>query len=546
MKKKSFRKKIKHRRTKKKYGGMDVSPIYPSGLRLENKSRSTLKPLPSSSVSSLTRKTVPAEKVDSWEKTVNLNPGTIVYNEKTSIWLMLRNTYDMNARKHEWALIKEQCLDRFNNKPCKILNSVFSRYKVSDDIKIHNTICGLLYIVGILTEKLKYKCNLVIKGGLAIQLSISDISKIREDADTTLDEYYDILDNYSTKDIDLLLLPTNTETKLGRDGVYYAKQISSMIMWIFSGISPKKNTNAQKPTAQSTSLNTEPVAGQPAEETLPYRLSLLDLSKKTVPEEQIVKLSMVTNKGFVAAMDININLPKEQQLYSPITSIEQIWQDFITINYDADTPDKEKVRDDFTKTGYFSESLDGSSVIYIPLNLKLLRVSTDALIFDRIYHLYKFKIMPLNKMRVIKEKIDIEQNNEKKDRLWDELSELNTSMHVAGNIYLSSIKRSLNVLIAADIIRKKTREGVIITKQDIFDIYLQNFVEKYNVPLTPEEIDALDINGMRDITRIYNMNLTPQQFELLDNSTMKELVVAHNISFSPEQKKILVDFLFTA
>jgi hypothetical protein len=147
-----------------------------------------------------------------------------------------------------------------------------------DDTKKRNTMYLLIFIISMLSVMLKDKCKIIIKGGLAVLFAVSSHQEHIP---------------YSTKDIDLLIQPLD-----GNDGLFHARFIGNMIMWIFDGIDERRFN----------------------------KLSLLDESAREMQEKQLLKISMINDTGpghgkFTAAIDINIHLPDDKRFYWPDENI---------------------------------------------------------------------------------------------------------------------------------------------------------------------------------------------------------------------------------
>lgn len=353
-----------------------------------------------------------------WEKNVRKNPGNYVFGED-SIWTKL-NTYlppdfsgtdeQINAKKkEELKLLKYLCISDDYDK-CEIIKQMIPRYKTGHmDEKKHKTICVLLFIISFFTVILKDNCKIIIKGGFAVEAAISKIPETNDDP--SLEEYFKIINDYSTNDIDLLIVPIDGQTPL-----YYAQQITNLIMWLISG-------------------NNQSI----------YRLSVLDKSMEENPLQQIIKLAIDETYNdqhkYTAVMDINFNVNNEIFYIPNPIPLFYIQNIFIT--------------------PFGSQRTNETRVIHLALEV----VSSYSLALDRMYHLILYKFPTI----VNKEKIDaLRYSTLDPEYAREEIARL-SMIDYSNSKYIASIEKSLRVLFAASCILRK---GENKSKSEIFDSYL--------------------------------------------------------------------------
>ena len=339
----------------------------------------------------------------------------LIFNERFSIWRQM-------MPQPELELLKLNLLRLINNRICKNITDNFNFFNSNLDGKKINTECYLLIIIGVLSNLLKPYCKLIIKGGLAVQLSLTKLFKENdisdedafnimtknEDTQTTLshlfkfnskhDEEDEVLTlAYSTNDIDLLIEP------LSGTGDYYALEIENMLMWIFQEIN-SSNENL-------------------------HILSTQDKTKEIEPSKRLLKVSIsepsdARKPKFTAVMDINITLP-EPAYYMPVSN----------------------------------ESFELKNGLHGEFNF----VSVDPLIMDRLSHIIKYKGTVSEMVSTIPSLVGATK-----------LSDI-----FGGHPdfkYLTSVHRSLNALIdgllIVEIIKKENIKPLVEIKDDILNEYV--------------------------------------------------------------------------
>jgi hypothetical protein len=363
---------------------------------------------------------------NSWEKSVKKNPDDFILNED-SIWTKL-DTYlppdftgtdeEIVAKRNvELNLLKTLCFSNDHDK-CEIIKKMIPRYKTGHaDSKKNNTICVLLFIISLLTVILKDNCRIIIKGGFAVEAAISKIPET-ENNDPALEEHFKTINAYSTNDIDILIVP-----KDGQSPLYYAQQITNMIMWIFNGHNSKI-----------------------------HKLSVLDKSMEVNPLQQIIKLSIDEKDGrlykYTAVMDINFNV-NDENFYLPNGTPIFHTQ---TIVVDKDTKE--------------------SRIIHLALEV----VSSHSLVLDRMFHLILYKYPAIAN----KEKLDmliesLGNGTVDPDYANDEIYRLST-VDPFNSKYIASVEKSLKVLLAASCILRKDEKK---SKKEIFDAFLKLIKKTY-------------------------------------------------------------------
>lgn len=361
----------------------------------------------------------------SWEKSVKKDPDSYIFNED-SIWTKL-DTYlppdftgtdeEIVAKRNvELNLLKTLCFSNDHDK-CEMIKQMIPRYKTGHaDSKKNNTVCVLLFIISILTVILKDNCRIILKGGIAVEAAISKIPETNDDP--ALEEYFKTINAYSTNDIDILIVP-----KDGQSPLYYAQQITNMIMWILNGHNSKI-----------------------------HKLSLLDKSMEVNPLQQIIKLSIDEKDGrshkYTAVMDINFNV-NDENFYLP-NQTPIFHAQTIVVNKDT------------------KESRN--------LQLALEVVSSHSLVLDRMFHLILYKYPAIAN----KEKLDLlleslGNGTIDTDYANDQIYRLST-VDPLNSKYISSVEKSLKVLLAASCILRK---GEKKSKKEIFDAFLKLIKKTY-------------------------------------------------------------------
>jgi hypothetical protein len=270
---------------------------------------------------------------------------------------------------------------------------------------------------------LKTHCKLLIKGGLAVQLSLTQLFK---DNDITEDDIFELLKKdtsaqeelynlfkfnskhneeddilslvYSTNDIDLLVQPIND-----RPPEYYAKQIANMLLWIFEEINDS-----------SENLHV---------------LSTQDKTTEVDPSKKLIKISMAESMGgkkkkYTAIIDINITLP-DTRYYEPLLN----------------------------ETIHLGNGLNGA------FNF----TSIQPLIIDRISHIIKYKNTVTEMVNTI-----------------PSLTGATKISDIFGGHpdfkYLNSVNRSINALIEGllivEVLKKNNRKPLAEIKTDILNGYI--------------------------------------------------------------------------
>jgi hypothetical protein len=237
--------------------------------------------------------------------------GELIFKGR-SIWMLLSSPDKIEE-------LKTNILNLVNNGICRTITDRFNLFNSALDGKKINTECLLLIIISILANILKPQCAVIIKGGLAVQLSISSLFKqhnitdddilalLKKDTETQSElsnifkfknkhdeEDHIITSVYTTNDIDILIQPNDPNAPKGMSK-YYATQLSNMISWLFEEVT--------------------------AENEYIHVLSVQDKTAAAEPSKQLVKISMAESIGgkkpkYTAIIDININLP-DKMYYSP-------------------------------------------------------------------------------------------------------------------------------------------------------------------------------------------------------------------------------------
>jgi hypothetical protein len=237
--------------------------------------------------------------------------GELIFKDR-SIWMLLSSPDKIEA-------LKTNILNLANNHVCRNITNRFNLFNSTLEAKKINTECLLLVIISIMADILKPQCALIIKGGLAVQFSISSLFKqhnirdddilalLKRDTDTQRelsnlfkfnskhDEEDDIITSvYTTNDIDLLIQPNDVNAPKGMPK-YYATQVSNMLSWIFEDITD-------------------------ADENI-HVLSVQDKTAESEPSKQLIKVAIAESIGgkkpkYTAVIDINVNLP-DKMYYTP-------------------------------------------------------------------------------------------------------------------------------------------------------------------------------------------------------------------------------------
>lgn len=341
------------------------------------------------------------------------------FSQPVSIWILTK-TLD------KLQILKSNIVQLVNNQICSNIVKKFDLFNASTDSKKINTECFLLVIISILADMLKSHCEIIIKGGLAVQFSLATLFKnnnitdesiyslmktndVREELSNLFktnksyaadEEMIDIV--YTTNDIDILINPKNKN----EEPYYYAKQISDMLVWLFEDI---KEDNE-----------------------FIHVISVLDKTNAITPSEQIIKISMTEKSKrpkYTAIVDININLPDEKY-YKP-TNIVSI-----------DVP-------------VANTTLKG---VFIFVDIK-------PLMLDRLHHIIHYR-------DTVEEIINATKQITGDTKISD-IFKTNPNFK-----YLMSNYRSTNALIEGQLIveiTKKPQDTINNMKKNILNEYLENF-----------------------------------------------------------------------
>lgn len=224
-------------------------------------------------------------------------------------WLAYFNGDFEKMKKFKLMILKMTEITRLSSPYfCNDLQQKIPAFDVTQyaiDYGYKPTICFVTLLLSYLSSLLEYTCTLLVKGGRAVQLALSNTKRY----DPIFKKKYiptTLIRKYPSNDMDILILPEKTERPQHQDSQLLALRIGEFIDWLTT-------LKQQEVTQDFFSLIHLPKVKFPVE------------SNPEIPKEgSIIKLSIrMMDRGYVAVSDIGYITSEHTNIFdtNPIRTV---------------------------------------------------------------------------------------------------------------------------------------------------------------------------------------------------------------------------------
>jgi len=177
------------------------------------------------------------------------------------------------------------------NNSCNIIKSTIRKYAITEKAKrfgYENQICFINVLFGLLSYIMKDKCTIMITGGKAVQLALSNMDPQNTNTSS----------NYASDDIDVIIIPKSiTGVSTGIIPKEYAEQIAGFINWI-------------------TVINNKPMLSiEQNDITLPMAQPPVESLIGSIVKISLPFINASGRPGFFAIADIGYILPEHSNIF---------------------------------------------------------------------------------------------------------------------------------------------------------------------------------------------------------------------------------------